>query len=315
MVADVSEGCEVITADAGDRSGGLLGPQAVDGREHVSVTAPEPALGFSTLYDHWRGREKGNLFSYSLGSPSEHWSFYQMLGTPIVYMMWEIDFARWSWNDFPLYHTVYETFSAMAHLDPEFVYHQALGRLWAVLAQRLAQQPLLPIDVRDVEKPLRLGLDHIRRSYGQLMDRHNVSLGGLERAVQRYVTAAQRFHKKIISRTDYSDLELRQINDQMVGVERSFVDPNGLLVDEQNRNAVFGTDPDHEYNGVLFPDVVETLLQVSEQSEQPDLWQCVRRALAAAIFVVNGAAASLADPSHFVRPWPETEPDQTLTRN
>ncbi|XP_037076330.1 glutamate carboxypeptidase 2-like [Pollicipes pollicipes] len=176
-------------------------------------------------------------------------------------------------------------------------------------------RPLLPIDVRDVEKPLRLGLDHIRRSYGQLMDRHNVSLGGLERAVQRYVTAAQRFHKKIISRTDYSDLELRQINDQMVGVERSFVDPNGLLVDEQNRNAVFGTDPDHEYNGVLFPDVVETLLQVSEQPERPDLWQSARRALAAAIFVVNGAATSLADPSHFVRPWPETEPDQTLTRN
>ena len=33
----------------------------------------------------------------------------------------------------------------------------------------------------------------------------------------------------------FSDLQLRQINDQMILVERSFVDPNGLLVDHQNR--------------------------------------------------------------------------------
>ena len=33
----------------------------------------------------------------------------------------------------------------------------------------------------------------------------------------------------------FSDIQLRQINDQMVLVERSFVDPNGLLVDDQNR--------------------------------------------------------------------------------
>ena len=57
------------------------------------VAAPDPSLGFTTLYDHWRGREKRDLFSYNLGSPSEHWSFYQLIGTPIVYMMWEIDYV------------------------------------------------------------------------------------------------------------------------------------------------------------------------------------------------------------------------------
>ena len=36
-------------------------------------------------------------------------------------------------------------------------------------------------------------------------------------------------------RERFSDLQLRQINDQMILVERSFVDPNGLLVDDQNR--------------------------------------------------------------------------------
>ncbi|KAF0296232.1 putative N-acetylated-alpha-linked acidic dipeptidase [Amphibalanus amphitrite] len=296
--------------------------QNVTAEAAKQVAAPDPSLGFSSLYDHWRSREKGDLFSYNLGSPSEHWSFYQLLGTPIVYMMWEIDYDRWNWVDFPLYHAVFfflqdrwnwvdfplyhtpfETYEAMQHLDPTFAYHLALGRLWAVVGLLLADRPLLPLDVRDVRKPLRLGLDQLTAAHGDFMKAYNVSLAGLERAVAAYEEAAEQFHNVAHSGEPLSDLHMRQLNDQMVLVERSFVDPNGLLVDDQNRNAVFGTDPDHEYNGLLFPDVAETLAAARLQPHQAELWRRVHRALAAAVFVVNAAGAALREPTRFARPW------------
>ena len=72
---------------------------------------------------------------------------------------------------------------------------------------------------------------------------------------------------------------------------------------DARRNAVFGTDPDHEYNGLLFPDVAETLSAAAARPGDAALWSCVRRALAAAVFVVNAASAALREPTQFARPW------------
>ena len=66
----------------------------------------------------------------------------------------------------------------MLLLDPTFSYHLSLGRLWAVLGQLLADRPLLPLDVRDVRKPLRLGLSQITAAHGDFISAYNVSLGG-----------------------------------------------------------------------------------------------------------------------------------------
>ena len=66
---------------------------------------------------------------------------------------------------------------------------------------------------------------------------------------------------------------------------------------------MFGTDPDHEYNGLLFPDVAETLTEAHRRPDSAAAWARVRRALAAAVFVVNAASAALREPAQFARPW------------
>lgn len=84
---------------------------------------------------------------------------------------------RWSWNDFPLYHTMFETYEAMQYLDPDLTYHLALGQLWALVGLRLADDALLPCDVRREAEPLRRGLQELRDHFGALMETRNISLG------------------------------------------------------------------------------------------------------------------------------------------
>lgn len=46
---------------------------------------------------------------------------------------------EYDWSDYPLYHTTFEDFDAMKNLlDPEFRYHLAIGRLWALMGIGLA---------------------------------------------------------------------------------------------------------------------------------------------------------------------------------
>ena len=51
---------------------------------------------------------------------------------------------QYDWSDYPLYHTTFEDFDAMKNiLDPEFRYHLALGRLWALMGIGLADSQVI----------------------------------------------------------------------------------------------------------------------------------------------------------------------------
>ncbi|MPC72491.1 Glutamate carboxypeptidase 2 [Portunus trituberculatus] len=56
--------------------------------------APDPSLGYQNLWDHWTQRERPaapDVIDYNLGSTSEHAPFYQRIGIPTSYMLWEIN--------------------------------------------------------------------------------------------------------------------------------------------------------------------------------------------------------------------------------
>src|SRR4051794_31329649 len=78
-----------------------------------------------------------------LGAGSDFVAFQDIAGTS------SIDFGfRGPEGGFP-YHSCYETFEWMERFgDPGFAYHKALAEVWALLIVDLAQEPLLPFDLR-----------------------------------------------------------------------------------------------------------------------------------------------------------------------
>lgn len=61
-------------------------------------------------------------------------------------------------RSYPLYHTLHDTvFFVKQFIDPTFVYHQSVARLWGEFARILADSPVIPFNLDDYSKDL---LDH-----------------------------------------------------------------------------------------------------------------------------------------------------------
>ncbi|KAK8404098.1 hypothetical protein O3P69_000271 [Scylla paramamosain] len=59
-----------------------------------------------------------DAIDYNLGSTSEHAPFYQRIGIPTSYMLWEINLEEYDWSDYPLYHSTFDDFRVHGHPGP-----------------------------------------------------------------------------------------------------------------------------------------------------------------------------------------------------
>lgn len=117
----------------------------------VSLTVNDPSG--VPLYEAWRiSREKAlqeskeasavsdaNLVDVRIGSGSDHTVFLNHLGRPVVGLTFT--------GPYGVYHSVYDDFYWMNHFgDPGYRYHTLMAQLWGVLALRLADADVLPLD-------------------------------------------------------------------------------------------------------------------------------------------------------------------------
>ncbi|XP_045115125.1 putative N-acetylated-alpha-linked acidic dipeptidase isoform X2 [Portunus trituberculatus] len=262
--------------------------------------APEPGLGYETLWEHWTQRLRAaspELMDYSLASLSEHSPFYQMVGVPTSYMLWEINFEEYDWSDYPLYHTTFEDFDAMKNLlDPEFLYHLALGRLWALMGLGLADSQILPMDPEDETVMLRKLVSELREDYGDVMQAEGVNLDPLEAVVGRFEEAARAFNAKLHNLTAVPPLLARQLNDQLMLLEKCYTHGEGSHHRPYMKNMVFGTDNLNQYGGWLAPGVRDALWEAKRCSAPcPQEWQVVQQQLSVLQAAINAAALTLKD--------------------
>ena len=91
-----------------------------------------------------------------LGSGSDYTVFLDHLGIP----SFDFGFS----GGYGVYHSVYDNFRWMEKFgDPEFLYHAAAARLWAVMALRLADADVVPLRHSTYARDLQVDLDNMRR--------------------------------------------------------------------------------------------------------------------------------------------------------
>jgi N-acetylated-alpha-linked acidic dipeptidase len=120
---------------------------------HASAKAVDDPKGRGSLYDVWRLDEGENVRSYGvlageraaeppvriLGSGSDYTVFFNHVGVPSLDMLFD--------GPYGVYHSIYDSHEWMRRQgDPGFVYHAAMARLWGVMALRLANADVLPLD-------------------------------------------------------------------------------------------------------------------------------------------------------------------------
>ncbi len=121
-----------------------LAPMLVEASKDVRAPSGK------SLYDAWRATgmrdSKGGvrpldseLVETRIGSGSDHTVFLNHLGRPVI----NLGFA----GDYGVYHSMYDDHYWMSRIgDPRFEYHVALTRIWGLVALRLANADILPLD-------------------------------------------------------------------------------------------------------------------------------------------------------------------------
>ncbi|XP_042890770.1 N-acetylated-alpha-linked acidic dipeptidase 2-like [Penaeus japonicus] len=262
--------------------------------------APDKSLGYETLWDHWTSRHRAaspDLLDWKLGSISEHAPFYQGIGVPTSYMVWEINFDEFHWSDYPLYHTTFEDFDAMKNiLDPEFRYHLSMGHLWGLMAIGLADARILPMDPEDETVMLRKMLVDLKNEYGHTLKQKGINFASVETVIDHFDNVAQDFNRRLSTYTNVSPLLARQLNDQLLMLEKCYIDAEGSPLRPHMKNMVFGTNNFNQYDGWTAPAVRDAIWEATQcQGECIQEWETVKQHISILQYVINSAVLAMKD--------------------
>jgi N-acetylated-alpha-linked acidic dipeptidase len=89
-------------------------------------------------------RQGGAMELGSLGSGSDFTPFLQHLGVASIDFMFESRPSLYG-----VYHSVFDSYTWLkTHVDPDFLVHRTLARVWGLLALKVADAEVLPLSVR-----------------------------------------------------------------------------------------------------------------------------------------------------------------------
>lgn len=186
-----------------------------------------------------------------LGSGSDYTPFLQHLGVP------SLDFGFS--GQFGVYHSRFDNFEWMRRFgDPSFRYSVAAAQVYGTLALRLADADVLPYDFQDCGRKLE---KYIRDLGGELNEADpaaSPSVEGALKAAQEFSVAAAALSRRIDQATasgDSSPARLRNLNSELLQVERSFLLDRGLPGRPWFRHALYAPGVYTGYTAEILPGV------------------------------------------------------------
>ncbi|KAL3873956.1 hypothetical protein ACJMK2_037032 [Sinanodonta woodiana] len=265
----------------------------------------EISLGRKTVYDTWmhylpdenKDRPKIDL----PGSGSDYAGFRDRLGVPIVDLRYTYDSKRFHISSYPLYHSVYETFYAVKNLiDQGFKYHRAIGQIWAEMARNLADTVIIPFNVSDYSRTLEELTQTLLQDYNKTLSDNGINTYLLEIAVQNFTTEVKEFQQNIniVNRND--PLAVRMINDQLMNLDRAFLDPAGLPGRRLKRHILLAESSVDNYAGSSFPGLTDGLFEIDKATNKAERWEIVKHHYSVILFTIQSAASTLRDVTHFM---------------
>uniref|UniRef100_A0A8V5FTM7 Aminopeptidase NAALADL1 n=1 Tax=Melopsittacus undulatus TaxID=13146 RepID=A0A8V5FTM7_MELUD len=240
-----------------------------------------------SLYESWLEKDpasENNSYPRinKLGSGSDFEAYFQRLGIASGRVRYTKNRKADKFSNYPVYHTVYETFELVEKFyDPTFRKHLTI---------------IIPFDCRDYGEALK---DYSNRIY-KLAKKHEeqlklytVSFDPLFSAVVNFSKAAAEFHRRLEQADKKEPITVRIMNDQLMFIERAFIDPLGLPGRKFYRHVIFAPSSHNKYAGESFPGIYDALFDIESKVDQHEAWEEVKRQISIAAFTVQAAAGTL----------------------
>nr|XP_054758019.1 glutamate carboxypeptidase 2-like [Lytechinus pictus] len=117
----------------------------------------------------------------------------------------------------------------------------------------------------------------------------------MDSALDNFTEAAHHFEMRLADIDLKDSFAVRRVNDQMMQLERAFIDPAGLPDRKWLRHLIFAPSSIDSYAGSEFPAVVDALYRIDDDPDQQARWDNVRKQLAILTFTIQSAASTLSD--------------------
>ncbi|KAL1425630.1 hypothetical protein MTO96_019052 [Rhipicephalus appendiculatus] len=221
-------------------------------------------------------------------------AFFSQAGIPVVQMSYVDDILqKMSQVAFPRKHTQYDRFSLFReHVDPELRAHATVAAVAGELLRTLADSLFLPFNLFDYAqllKDLCISL-HLHP--------HGLDLGPLDAAVQNFSDAAYNFHSRQNGLDTSDPMAIRMVNDQLLLLERVFLDPRGLPRNPYKKHLVLSPPELPTYMDEMFPGIMDEFTRLVDELGSPTdsgpHLEVLRQHYALLVQVIQQAADTLA---------------------
>ncbi|ESN94716.1 hypothetical protein HELRODRAFT_185132 [Helobdella robusta] len=238
-----------------------------------------------------------------IGSGSDFAPFVISVGTTCADVRFIYD-EKLNISSYPLYHTGYETYYLFSkHHDPGFIYSKALGRVWSQMALMLADRVQIPLDPVEYSDFVKSYFQKFKSSNERYLLGFNITLTALSSAVKNFTRAVKDF-KARLDKIDLNNVHLvRQYNDQLMNLERSFIDHAGLPDRPAVKHVIFAPSRYNSYAASVFPGVTDAIFDLKQHlhdGEAPKYVEQVKKQLSVLIFMFQRAGANLKESDDFI---------------
>ncbi|XP_077422225.1 N-acetylated-alpha-linked acidic dipeptidase 2 [Vanacampus margaritifer] len=270
------------------------------------IASPEKEEEGVSLYESWHKKDNWTNDRDApriskLGSGSDFEAYFVRLGIAAGRARYTKNRKSERYSNYPVYHTVYETFEVVEKFyDPSFTRLRAVAQVRGGLVFLLADSQVIPLDANQYA----IALDKYARSIAEMaqthlekMQTHEVSFESLFSAVENFTVAAREFHQRLRNVNKADPLQVRAMNDQLMYLERAFIDPLGLPGRPFYRHVVFAPSSHNKYAGESFPGIYDALFNIEHSVDQEKAWNEVKRQISIAAFTVHAAAMTLQPPA------------------
>uniref|UniRef100_A0A8C8BGN6 Aminopeptidase NAALADL1 n=1 Tax=Otus sunia TaxID=257818 RepID=A0A8C8BGN6_9STRI len=266
------------------------------------ILSPDEGYENKSLYDSWLEKDpatENNSYPRinKLGSGSDFEAYFQRLGIASGRVRYTKNRKADKFSNYPVYHTVYETFELVEKFyDPTFKKQLTIAQLRGKLVYELADSQVIPFDCRDYGEALKGYSNRIYRlakKHEEQLKPYKVSFDPLFSAVVNFSKAAAEFHRRLEQVDKKDPVAVRIMNDQLMFIERAFIDPLGLPGRKFYRHVIFAPSSHNKYAGESFPGIYDAMFDIESKADQHEAWEEVKRQISIAAFTVQAAAGTL----------------------
>lgn len=199
------------------------------------------------LFDQWKGEDNEEPKIGNLGGGSDHIAFYMHAGVPSL---------SGGAGGPTVYHSNYDDFYYYSKfVDPEFQMGPTVERLVGIMSLRLANAEIIPYDVKRYGSDLEMHFENAEKKI-TAYDEAFEGFAKVDSAITNLNEKAAALDTKLngmLANAKMSGKQIKSINQQLLALEKSFLEEKGMYFGSWYRSLYAASDPFSGYASWILP--------------------------------------------------------------